>query len=114
MSVILSHELRDNGVVVLAVQGNLDASGVEQIRGRFSEVIRHYTGPVIADLSEVEYMSSAGLAMLVSRGKTQRGRGGDLVVVANTPRVLAVFELTEFERLFSVYQTVEAALEGVE
>jgi anti-anti-sigma factor len=114
MGTTLTQELRDAGLVVLAIQGDLDAAGVDQIREHFSGAISHYTGPVIVDLSGVEYLSSAGLAMLVSRGKTQRGRGGDLVVVANTPRVKAVFELTGFDRLFSVYDTLEAALEGVD
>jgi anti-anti-sigma factor len=113
MGITLTHELRDSGLIVLAIQGNLDAAGVDKIREQFSEAISHYSGPVIIDLSGVEYISSAGLAMLVSKGKTQRGRGGDLVVVANTPRVMGVFELTEFGRLFSVYDTLEAALEGV-
>lgn len=114
MGITLTHELRDSGPMALAIQGNLDAAGVDKIREQFTEAISDYSGPVIVDLSGVEYMSSAGLAMLVSKGKTQRGRGGDLVVVANTPRVMAVFELTGFGGLFSVYDTLEAALEGVE
>ena len=114
MGTTLTHELRETGLIVLAIQGNLDAVGVDQVREQFGGAISHYTGPLIVDLSGVEYLSSAGLAMLVSKGKTQRGRGGDLVVVANTPRVMAVFELTEFGGLFSVYDTLAAALEGVE
>jgi anti-sigma B factor antagonist len=114
MSTTLSRTIRDNGLVVLAIEGNLDTSGVEHIREHFTEAISEYNGPVIAELSGVPYLSSAGLAMLVSKGKTQRGRGGDLVVVANTPRVVAVFELTGFWELFSVHDTLEAALEEVE
>jgi anti-sigma B factor antagonist len=114
MGTTLTYELWKTGLVVLAIQGNLDAAGVDQIREQFAGAISHYSGPVIVDLSGVEYLASAGLALLVSKGKTQRGRGGDLVVVANTPRVIAVFELTGFGGLFSVYDTLEVALEGVE
>lgn len=114
MAATLKADLHENGILVVSIGGMLDASGVEAVVDGLDEAISHYTGPVIADLSAVDYLSSAGLALLVSRGKRQRGRGGDLVVVANSQRLLEVFDLTGFGGLFSVYETMEDALAGID
>jgi anti-sigma B factor antagonist len=114
MSATLTSELLQNGLLLIGIQGKLDTLGVEQIQEPFGEAISHYTGPILLDMTEVEYMSSAGLSLLVSKGRGQRRRGGDLVVIASTTRVTEVFELTGFEDLFTVYDSLEAALTGVE
>ena len=63
----------------------------------------------ILDLTEVPYIDSAGLGLLVSHYVRCQGRGVRLVVAGVTPRVLQLFEMTTVDKFFPRTATVEEA-----
>jgi anti-sigma B factor antagonist len=63
----------------------------------------------IFDLTEVPYMDSAGLGMLVSHYVRCQNRGVRLVVAGVSPRVVQLFEMTKVDGLFPRVATVEEA-----
>ena len=63
----------------------------------------------ILDLTEVPYMDSAGLGMIVSHYVRCRGRGVRLVAVGVSSRVVQLFELTKVDKFFPRFTTVEEA-----
>ncbi len=63
----------------------------------------------ILDLTEVPYMDSAGLGMLVSHYVRCQGRGVRLVVAGVSSRVVQLFELTKVDKFFPRFATVEEA-----
>ena len=66
----------------------------------------------ILDLTEVPYMDSAGLGMIVSHYVRCQGRGVRLVAVGVGPRVVQLFELTKVDKFFQRFGTVEDADEA--
>jgi anti-sigma B factor antagonist len=78
-------EIRDPGSVLL--RGRLDASEAEKA----IEVLRGIPGPNTADCSELEYISSAGIGVLVDTHNRLMDTGQSLTLIFLTPRVRNVF-----------------------
>ena len=63
----------------------------------------------ILDLTEVPYMDSAGLGMIVSHYVRCRGRGIRLVAVGVSSRVVQLLELTKVDKFFPRFDSVDEA-----
>jgi anti-anti-sigma factor len=63
----------------------------------------------ILDLTEVPYMDSAGLGLIVSHYVRCQGRGVRLVVAGVSARVLQLFEMTTVDKFFPRVATVDEA-----
>jgi anti-sigma B factor antagonist len=99
--------------VVLHVKGRLDQDSCEAFREHLMKAVEGFArdgGSVVLDLSELEYVSSAGLRcfLLASRqAKTQRGR---IFVAHMQPLVSEIFTIGHFNLLFQTFATVREAL----
>jgi anti-anti-sigma factor len=106
----ISVEPQKSGVKLIRISGDLDAMGSQVIENPFVRAIGERNAKVVVDLSDVGFISSSGMALLLVKGKTLRSGGGDLCVASPNARVLEVFALAGFHEIFDVYQTVEEAL----
>jgi len=66
----------------------------------------------IFDLTDVPYIDSAGLGMLVSQFTRCQGRGVRLVLAGVNPRVLQLLQITRLNNLLPMAATVEEAEGG--
>jgi anti-anti-sigma factor len=64
----------------------------------------------VLDLSGVDYISSAGLRVLMLARKQAKVQGGTLVVAGLTPVVKEIFEISRFTVVFEVFGSVRDAL----
>ena len=99
--------------VVLAPSGRIDHGSAEG----FKDALRpHLEGcatgrdQLVLDLSKVDYMSSAGLRVLMLARKQAKAQGGTLVVASLTPVVKEIFEISRFTVVFEVFASVRDAL----
>jgi anti-anti-sigma factor len=69
----------------------------------------HNSGSLILDLTDVPYMHSSGLGMIVRHYVRCQGKGVRLIAAGVSPRVLELFKLTKVEAVFSMTATVEEA-----
>jgi anti-sigma B factor antagonist len=96
---------------LVAIDGRLDAHNVPEAREQLDASIASGTSRLVVDLSNVSFLDSAGLAMLVTALKRARQEGGDVKLVwpisENTQRIL---RLTRFDRVFEIANTAEQAL----
>ena len=67
---------------------------------------------IIIDLSQADFIDSAGLGMLVACSATASGAGGQLRVAAAVPRVQQIFLMTQVYRVVPLYSSVQAAAES--
>ncbi len=63
----------------------------------------------ILDLSDVPYMDSAGIGMIVSHFVRCQGKGIRMVAAGVSPRVLQLFHVTKVDSIVPMAPTVEAA-----
>ncbi|RJR32253.1 MAG: anti-sigma factor antagonist [Candidatus Latescibacterota bacterium] len=102
-------EYVDN-VVVLKLRGIVDSGTAQFLEDTFNELVAASTVRIVADLGDVNYISSAGWGIFVGEIKGIRQRGGDIKLAAMPPDVREVFELLEFSTLLRPYGTREEAI----
>lgn len=112
MSATLAYEVMDNGTILVELAGRLDAMGVQAIEKPFNEAVHHRTAQVVVDMTGVDYVSSAGIALLLVKGKMLSTSGGLLAVAALNELVWDIFERTGYTQTLPVYATVDEALAG--
>lgn len=100
-------EQRDGGRVVLSVRGEVDIASAPSLRQRLVEVIDDDTRLIAIDASEIGFMDSTGLGVLVGGLKRMRQQEGNLVVVSPSDSVRKIFEVTGLVDVFGVVDSVE-------
>ncbi len=104
---IKSSELKR--VRLFEITGRIDSTNATELGAALNEVIDAGQTQLVLDLSNVEYMSSAGLRELVSALKKVKKGTGDMRLAAPSERVMEVLELAGLDTIFSIYDTqVEA------
>ena len=99
-----------NETVVLTIQYEaLDAKSAKTFRQEF-EQIREDGTQILLDLSNVEFVDSAGLGAIVAELKSLRSTGGDMKICNVHKTVRALFELVRMHRLVDIFNNREEAL----
>ncbi len=95
---------------LIEVNGRVDSTNATQLGEALNQQIDAGHHMLVVDLSNVEYMSSAGLRELVAAlKKARKTAGGDVRLASLSPRVREVLELAGLDTIFHVYPTqVEA------
>jgi anti-sigma B factor antagonist len=106
-------EIKDkqvDGVTVITLTGSIDAMTAPKI----TEFIQGHVGKgnikLVADLSGVDYTSSAGLRVLLGAIKDTRAQSGDLRLSNVQPDVLKVLNLSGFTNILKMFDNTEAAV----
>ena len=102
--------------VVLQVSGRLDQDTCEAFRGQlmgFVEAAAHDGGAIVLDLSQLEYVSSAGLRCFMLASRQAKALSGRIYVAALQPMVAEIFEISHFNLVFQVFPSVREALGAV-
>ena len=66
--------------------------------------------PLLRDFAGVEYVSSVGLRVLMLTAKQVKAQNGRIVIAALTQVVSEVFQISRFDLIFSVFDTLDSAL----
>jgi anti-anti-sigma factor len=102
------HELRGHLWVVVP-NGRLDSNTSSTLEAtlRSQEEAGHHQ--IIIDMSDVTYLSSSGLKVMLSAHKRAHAKGGRLAIAGLKARVLEVFSISGFDALFTITETVQDA-----
>jgi stage II sporulation protein AA (anti-sigma F factor antagonist) len=103
-------EGRSGDVLVVAPRGRVDSTTSGDLEARLLDVLGSGQRRLVLDLAGIEYISSAGLRVLLLVAKRLKTAQGDLVLCALTPAVRQVFELAGFLAIFQLEDSREAAL----
>ena len=86
----------DNGEVVIT--GRLDAANA----GPAQEFLDQVPGPCVVNMAELEYISSAGLGVLLKTHKRLMSPNGGLRLVNVNKNIIDVFRYSGFDKLFEI------------
>ena len=98
---MLTTEIGAGGTVVIA--GRLDAAQSPTAQAFLDGV----SGMVTLDCSRLEYISSAGLGVLLKTQKRLMASGGKLHLVAVSPRLHDIFVYSGFDQIFEIERGTE-------
>lgn len=99
----------EGGLKLVKLMGKMDIQGTSQIEDAFTVQTASKKAGVIVDLSQVEFIASYGVRILVSNAKSLAGRGGKMVLLQPRPMVKGVLTSAGIDQLIPVYDELEAA-----
>jgi anti-sigma B factor antagonist len=102
-----SQRANSNGVVVLKVTGPITLDNIGDFQ---RELAKNRPPLMVFDLSEVPYMDSSGVGVLISYYSTGQREGRRMVLAGLTERVGALLKLTKVLTVLRSYPTVEEAV----
>jgi anti-anti-sigma factor len=84
----------------IAFKGELDTISAVEAETRFYDLVTELTKPIILDFSQLSYISSSGLRLLLGIKKSVDKVGGQVKISGVNDMVAKVFKLTGFDALF--------------
>lgn len=103
-------DLSQNGALVVAPTGRIDSTTAAAVEEHLLRVFNAGHRRIVIDLSGVDYISSAGLRVLLGLAKRMREIKGGLVLCGMNDAVHQVFGLAGFLPLFAIDESREAAV----
>lgn len=101
-------------VVVVKLAGRLDGTHCHSAEQSFADVLAAKPRRLAIDLSGLEYISSAGLRVLLTVSKRVQQANGKVAVFGLNGGVRAVFSISGFDAVFSIQRDLEAAITAVQ
>jgi anti-sigma B factor antagonist len=98
---------------VLTLKGELDYSECASFRMTIDRILTHSPPATVVDLSELDYLDSSGLGLLLSLSKEYTVLGGRLILVTNES-VDNILDLTRLSGIFSCSSSLEEAFTMLE
>lgn len=96
---------------LIQITGRVDSSTAPQLAEVIGKITDGGRYKIIIDMSHIEFISSAGLRVLIStQKKCKRYNRGELVLAAVPQFILGVFNLAGFTPLFKIYEDVTTAV----
>ena len=103
-----SFETRTAGTwTVITARGELDLSTLESLHAALDSGLTETTPRLAIDLTEVSFMDSSNLGVLVASLKRARERGGELQLVGVNGSPAKVIELTGLDAAFPIVASVD-------
>jgi anti-sigma B factor antagonist len=97
-------------VPVLRVRGEIDVASAPEFHASLSDLVGQGSEIVLVDMSEVSFIDSTGLGVLVGTEKEMRQDGRQLQLKVNQPQILRLLELTGLDEIFTVVSGTDDAV----
>ncbi len=103
-------------VIIVQVTGRIDHTTAQAFENTLLPELEDCAGEekkAVLDLSSVNYISSAGLRVLILAAKQCQKQQGEIVVAALQPFLQDVFKISRFHTIVTIFDTVKAALDAI-
>jgi anti-anti-sigma factor len=104
---------REKEITVASVKGRLDATTAPEFERAFAGVMDSGEKVFLFDFEGVEYISSAGLRIILAAAKRLNTIEGKIAFAALHGPVKDVFRISGFGAIFDIYETRDKALADI-
>jgi anti-sigma B factor antagonist len=108
----MTEAIRD-GIVILALNGRLDASNAGTLEDKVLGLIAGGNQRFVIDGAHLDYISSAGLRVLLVAAKRLKASDGRIVVASLNEHIQEVFDIAGFSSIFAIYRSAEEAIADI-
>ena len=105
--------LERDGVTIVKLKGRLDSETSQAADARLQPVQAQAMASWVLDLTEVTFVSSAGIRVVLTAAKLCRSHGGDLYLAGLSPQVMQVFRISGLLGFLHVSDTPDAAAAAI-
>jgi anti-sigma B factor antagonist len=110
MQVVITDEA---GVTKAELAGRLDTANVNELEAQFTTGIMPKAQNTIVDLSNVSFIASLGIRMLLTTARGLANRGAKFVMFGANPAVMEIFETTALSDIIPILTTEADAMAEV-
>ncbi len=101
-----------NQVKILAFEGRLDTQTSPDAQRQLTRLIEEGEMKILVNLEKLDYISSAGLRVLLVVAKQLKTTDGELRICSLNEVVKEVFDISGFDRILTISASESEALEG--
>ncbi|MGB7292877.1 MAG: STAS domain-containing protein [Thermodesulfobacteriota bacterium] len=105
---------QDCDLTHLALVGRIDLKSLEALDNRFTALVVARRKPALVDLSEVDFLASIGLRMLLTAAKALSSRGSKMVLLSPQPVVEEVLRTVGFDKIMPIRHDYNKAIEALQ
>ena len=98
-------------MIIVSIEGEIDASNTSELNNFFNAQLEKQKR-LIADFEKVEFLSSAGLRVLLSMIKETRKIGGDFRLASVQEEIYKVLKISGFAGILKIYPDLQAAIDS--
>lgn len=103
-------EQKKGSVVLLVLTGRLDAGTASKLEEKLVGLIDAGNRSFVLDFMNLDYISSAGLRVLLMAAKKLKGLNGRIVLSSLKAHIREVFDIAGFSTIFPTYDQQDAAV----
>lgn len=110
----ISYEYRrENNAIILQLKGDLIGDDVgPQLIEVASDALEDQLKNCIIDLKEVRYISSSGIGVLITMLTKMRNAGGEVYLTSPSEHVKKLLIITKLNNIFTVFDSLEEAIDS--
>ncbi len=97
-------------VYVIELDGDIDHHSSEIIKREIYINTGRYVNKMIIDLSNVEFMDSSGIGMILGRYREIKERGGKIALTGIKGNMERIFNMSGLYKIISRFNTIDDAL----
>jgi len=99
-----------NDICILRPQGRLDSESAPAFSEDMSVLIAGGADKLLLDMASLDYISSAGLRVILQAAKQIKGKGGRLALCAMNDQIREVFEISGFAGILDIAPSHDEAI----
>ncbi|MBL7072105.1 MAG: STAS domain-containing protein [Candidatus Omnitrophica bacterium] len=109
MSLETSIIKKKNFVYTVEMNGSLDSGTYQEFENELVEIIDDNTKAVVLDMTDLTYISSAGIRVVISTKKALKRKGASFAMINLQPQIRRVFEAMKILPIFNIFDDTEEA-----
>jgi len=98
--------------IFVQVEGRIDTTNSIDFENTVSQALTNEVKQIYLDCSELNYISSSGLRVLLTFLKKMMAAGGTLKLYSLQPAIKEIFDISGFSTIFPIYPDLVAAQEN--
>ncbi len=102
-----------NDIAVISLSGRLNVTTTAELEQVFTKLLEEKQTKVLVECRELEYISSAGLRVLLTAAKQFKKISGEIALAGLSRNVKQVFEISGFTSIFPIYTTRDEAVKSM-
>lgn len=97
--------------VILRIDGRIDASSAQILDRKVNQLIDEHHSQLVLDFTRVDYLSSAGMRVLLAATKKLKSKKGNLILFSLSEEVSEIINLAGFDKILHICSTEKEALQ---
>jgi len=99
----------NNGMHVLKISGSLDSNTAPEMTQSIETYLKEAPNNLVIDFSGVDYVSSAGLRVVIKTNHMQTAAGDKMILCGLKDYVQEVFEMSGLSKILDIRNDIEAS-----